>query len=268
MDEGAANAEDMDGHPGIRVRMTGDIGSATRQKDSAPRFAWHRFILESTIVGENAGFPPPETRRMRFQLSKPPPSSAASWRRARIASLAARLMAENGIGNYSAAKRKAASILGLPANARLPENAEVESELRTYQRLFQEDEQGKRLADLRKKAIEFMEIVQGFNPYLSGAVLDGTAGRGAGIDIQLFTDSAKDVEIFLINEHIEYRHSPPRSERAEAVLTVDGGGTAINLIVYPRQDERVVFRARDGRVRPRARIDAVRRLRADPGGNP
>lgn len=201
-------------------------------------------------------------------MGKPPLSPAASWRRARIANLAAKLMAENGIGDYSIAKRKAASILGLPASARLPENAEVESELRTYQRLFQEGEQSERLADLRQKAIDFMEIMQGFNPYLSGAVLDGTAGRGADIDIQLFTDSAKDVEIFLINERIAYRHSPPRSERAEAVLTVDGGGTAINLIVYSRQDERVVFHTRDGRVRPRARIDAVRRLRADPGGNP
>jgi hypothetical protein len=189
-----------------------------------------------------------------------PPASPRQ--RSRVASLAGKLMAEDGIGDYSAAKRKAASILRLPADARLPENAEVESELRAYQRLFQEGEQGARLADLRQKAIDFMEIVQRFNPYLSGAVLDGTAGWGAEIDIQLFTDSAKDVEIFLLNEHIEYRHSVPRSERAEAVLTVDCAGTALNLVVYSRQDERVVFRTGDGRVRPRARIDAVRRLQA------
>jgi hypothetical protein len=226
-----------------------------------------RLIPEGAIGGENAGFPPPETRRKRFQLSKNPLPSAASRQGWCIAGLAARLMAEDGIGDYSAAKRKAAAILGLPANARLPENAEVESELRAYQRLFQEGEQNERLADLRQKAIAFMEIVQRFNPYLSGAVLDGTAGRGAEIDIQLFTDSAKDVEIFLINARIEYRHSPPRSERAEAVLTVNGGSTAINLIVYSRRDERVVFRTRDGRVRPRARIDAVRRLRTDADEN-
>jgi hypothetical protein len=202
-------------------------------------------------------------------LSKEHVSAAASQQCARIASLAGKLMAEDGIGDYSVAKRKAAAILGLPANARLPENAEVECELRAYQRLFQEREQSERLADLRRKAVDFMEIVQRFNPYLSGAVLDGTAGRGADIDIQLFTDSAKDVVIFLLDEHIDYRHSVPRSERAEAVLTVDGGGTAINLVVYSRQDERVVFRTRDGRIRPRARIDAVRRLRDasdGPGG--
>jgi hypothetical protein len=197
-------------------------------------------------------------------LNKDHVSPAASQGRARIASLAGKLMAENGIDDYSLAKRKAASILGFPANARLPENAEVECALRAHQRLFQESEQSERLADLRRKAVAFMEIVQGFNPYLSGAALDGTAGRGAGIDIQLFTDSAKDVEIFLLNERIEYRHDTPRSERAEAVFVIDCAGTAINLIVYSRQDERVVFRTRDGRVRPRARIDAVRRLLAEP----
>jgi hypothetical protein len=200
-------------------------------------------------------------------LSKDHAPPATSQRDARIASLAGKLMAEDGIGDYAAAKRKAASILGLPAKARLPENDQVECELRAYQRLFQEGEQRERLADLRQKAIDFMEIVQRFNPYLSGAVLDGTAGRGAEIDIQLFTDSAKDVEIFLLNAHVEYRHSVPRSERAEAVLTVDREGTAINLIVYPCQDERVVFRTRDGRIRPRARIDAVRRLRTGADGN-
>lgn len=182
-----------------------------------------------------------------------------------LASLAAKLMAEDGIDDYTVAKRKAASVLGLPANARLPENAEVEAELRLYQRLFQEREQEERLADLRRKAVDCMEIVRQFNPYLSGAVLDGTAGRNAEIDIQLFTDSAKDVEIFLINERIDYRHSTPRSERAEAVLTLYDDDTAINLVVYSRQDERVVFRTHDGRVRPRARIDTVRRLLAGQG---
>jgi hypothetical protein len=194
-------------------------------------------------------------------MSKEQTSSSTSRRRARIAGLAARLMADDGIADYSVAKRKAASILGLPAKAGLPDDAEVESGLRVHQRLFQEREQRERLTHLRQKAIDIMEIVRPFNPYLSGAVLDGTAGRGADIDIQLFTDGAKAVEIFLLNRHIDYRHSVPRSERAEAVLTIDDEeGVAINLVVYARRDERVVFRTRDGRVRPRARLDVVRRL--------
>ena len=185
--------------------------------------------------------------------------------RSPVASLAARLMAEEGIGDYAVAKRKAASMLHLPTGVRLPENSEIESELRAYLRLFQKDEQPKVLADLRRIACDFMAIMHQFTPYLSGAVLDGTAGSESEIDIQLFTDSAKDIEIFLLNRRIDYRHETPRSERAEAVLSLDQEGVTLNLIIYPSHDERVVFRTREGKVRPRANIDAVRRLLASSG---
>ena len=177
-----------------------------------------------------------------------------------IASTAARLIAESGISDYSIAKRKAVHSLGLPEGTNLPENAEVEAELRTYQRLFQGDEQVERIDALRHKAGAIMGVLQKFTPYLTGSVLDGTAGRYAEIDIQLFTDSAKDVEIFLLNRQIDYEHSTPRSDRAEAVLTVHDDDTDINLIVYPTNDERVSFKTRDGKTRPRARIAAVQKL--------
>jgi hypothetical protein len=180
--------------------------------------------------------------------------------RTRIAGAAARLIAENGVTDYTLAKRKAAHSLGLPDGTPLPENAEVENELRLYQRLFQDGEQGERIGHLRQKARKIMVIVQRFNPYLTGSVLDGSAGRYAEIDIQLFTDSAKDVEIFMLNQRIEFTHSVPRSERAEAVLTLDDGNTVANLIIYPAHEERVVFKTRDGRVRQHARLDAVIKL--------
>ena len=104
--------------------------------------------------------------------------------------------------------------------------------------------------------------LQRFNPYLTGSVLDGTAGRHAEIDIQLFTDSAKDVEIFLLNLHIDYEHRTPRTDRAEAVLAIPEDEATVNLVVYPRNEERVTFRTRDGRVRRRIRLDALDRLLA------
>ncbi len=201
-------------------------------------------------------------------MSKNSPFPTSDPHGALIASLAAKLMAEDGINDYTVAKRKAALSLGFPENVRLPENAAVESELRVYQRLFQESEQTERIAHLRQKAVDFMAIMHPFNPYLTGSVLDGTAGRYTEIDIQLFTDSAKDVEIFLLNRGIDFQHSTPRSERAEAVLTVLDDGTAINLIVYPPHDERVTLKTRDGRPRQRARIDSVRKLLASPDDGP
>lgn len=187
----------------------------------------------------------------------------STLQRKRIASAAARLMAEEGINDYTLAKRKAAHALGLPDNTQLPENAEIEEELRIYQRLFQDEEQTTRITHLREKACEIMAIMQRFNPYLTGSVLDGTAGRYAEIDIQLFTDSAKDVEIFLLNQLIDYEHSTPRSERAEAVLTIHSKDAVANLIIYPYHDERVAFKTRDGRIRQRARLEAVKKLLTD-----
>ena len=180
--------------------------------------------------------------------------------RARITSAAARLIAEEGISDYALAKRKAAHRLGFPDTVHLPENAEVEAELRIYQRLFQDGEQSTRVACLRQKASNIMSKMLKLNPYLTGSVLDGTAARYAEIDIQLFTDSAKDVEIFLLNQGIDYKHSTPRSERAESVLTIHDEDTLVNLVIYPALDERVTFKTRDGRNRQRARLDAVNKL--------
>ncbi|HET7775781.1 MAG TPA: hypothetical protein VFK74_05385 [Azospira sp.] len=195
------------------------------------------------------------------RADSPPPRSAQL--RHLIASTAARLMAEDGIDNYSQAKRKAARQLGVPDTDALPTNAEVEAELRAYQSLYQGEEQRERIHELRQKAGEMMDILQAFHPYLTGSVLDGTAGRYAGADILLYPDSAKEVEIFLLNRNIPFEHVPPRHERVDAVLQIDMAGDLMNLVIYPPQDERTTYRSRDGRIRERARLEAVRAMLAE-----
>jgi hypothetical protein len=193
-------------------------------------------------------------------MARPSDNRNTTHLRTQIANTAARMIAEQGIGDYALAKRKAAHSLGLPSGTPLPENAEVEDELRLFQRLFQDGEQSARISHLRQKACELMSIMDRFNAYLTGSVLDGSAGRYAEIDIQLFTDSAKDVEIFMLNQRLEFTHSVPRSDRAEAVLTLSDADTVANLIIYPAHDERVAFKTRDGRIRRHARRDAVLKL--------
>ena len=56
--------------------------------------------------------------------------------RARIAAIAARIMAEDGVEDFAMAKRKAARQLGAGDTQSLPDNAEIESELRVYQSLW------------------------------------------------------------------------------------------------------------------------------------
>ena len=183
--------------------------------------------------------------------------------RASICDTAARLIAEEGVSDYSQAKRKALRQLGLPESTPLPSNAELEAALREWQAVFQDEEQIERIAHLRRKAAELMDILQEFRPYLTGSVLDGTAGRYAEIDLQLFADSAKEIEIFLLNRGIPYRHATPRNDRAEAVLVVETEDAVANLVVYPTLDERISPKGRDGRPRERARLAAVQSLLAE-----
>lgn len=180
--------------------------------------------------------------------------------RASIASAAARLMAEDGIADYHHAKRKAARQLGLPEHTAYPDNAEVEAELRAYRSLYQEQAHPELIRAMRQSALRLLELLADYSPHLAGSVLDGTAGEHSHIDILLFADSAKEVEIFLLNHGIEFEHADPRNERAEAVLVMETDTTEANLVIFPPQLERVVMKQRDGRPRERIRADALRAL--------
>src|SRR2546421_10775876 len=124
--------------------------------------------------------------------------------RARIAAAAARIMAEDGVDDFALAKRKAARQLGALDTQSLPRNDEIEAELRAYRALYQADEHPGLIEELRRIALEVMQALEQFNPYLTGPVLKGIAGPYAEIDLQLFPDSAKDVEIFLLDRNIAF----------------------------------------------------------------
>ncbi|MGV0953007.1 MAG: hypothetical protein ACOYBQ_01190 [Fluviibacter sp.] len=177
---------------------------------------------------------------------------------AHIAAVAARLMAEDGVDDVELAKRKAAHQLNLPEWIGLPSSQAVYDALRTHQAIFQDAEQRERVAILRAEALYWLDLLNEFHPYLTGSVLEGTAGRFAMIDILLYPDSDKDVEIFLLNQGIDYEFIRPRNERTTAVLQVERHEILTNLVIYPSHDERIVFRKHDGSVRERARAENLR----------
>lgn len=121
-----------------------------------------------------------------------------------IAQSAARMMAEDGISDYAYAKNKAGRQLGVLESNVLPSNTEIEEELKLYNALFLSDEQPENLANLRKNALFTMEMLARFNPYLTGSVLDGTAGLGSETHIHLFAESLKEVEMYLLNLDIPF----------------------------------------------------------------
>jgi len=190
--------------------------------------------------------------------------------RARIAAAAARLMAEDGINDFALAKRKAARVLGAANTEALPGNDEIETELRAYLALYQADEHPERVAELRRLALDAMRSLEHFNPYLTGPVLAGIAGPYAEIELQLFPESTKEVELYLIDRNLRYEASDERRysgdrARAVAVISLDWQGVPLRLSVFDPRDERSALKTTPaGRVTARAGIAEVRAM-VDPG---
>ncbi len=125
--------------------------------------------------------------------------------RAELAAAAARLIAEDGL-DYATAKQKSAhAILGEAPAPRggLPDNAQIEMELRRYLATFI-PRHGALLAALRQLALQLMRRLERFRPHVVGAVLNGTATEHSDIHLQVFVDSAKDVEMFLLEQGVEF----------------------------------------------------------------
>jgi hypothetical protein len=190
-------------------------------------------------------------------------SSDMEQLRAEIAAAAARLIAEDG-ADYGTAKRKAAKQILGNAKVRgeiMPDNAQIEDEVRIYNELFFNDSQPARLLHLRKLALRMMEELAQFSPYLTGAVLNGTAGEHSDIHLQLFTDSPKDVQIFLINKNVDFEvsesaHFKGRNEPVETVSYL-WRNEGIHLAIYATDDLRGAIR---GTPVTRADIEMVRAL--------
>lgn len=161
--------------------------------------------------------------------------------RQRIAQLAARLMADEGISDYGHAKKKAGRQLGISEDHSMPTNAEIEEEIKIFHELYSED-QPEALKQLRADALVVMQMLERFNPHLTGAVLDGTAGKYAATDIHLYAESLKDVEMFLLNLQVPYEtneksyrtHNDKRGNdrKKVPVFILEGPNGAIRLSVF------------------------------------
>jgi hypothetical protein len=197
------------------------------------------------------------------------PYDDVSLLRAEIAATAARMIAQDG-ADYGTAKRKAArQILGeAQAHAQrdvLPDDAQVEEEVRQYHALFNADTQPVRLFRLRTIALEVMEKLADYHPYLTGTVLNGTAGEHDDIRLQLFADSAKEVQIYLLNHNVNIEISEtdhfkgPRHDPVETVSFL-WRGEGVHVELYEQHDLRGAKKQRSGERPMRADIADVRAL--------
>jgi hypothetical protein len=194
--------------------------------------------------------------------------------REEIAIAAARMIAEDGL-DYSTAKRKAArQVVGESkvGGEWLPDNDQIEEEIREYQAIFQSDSQPLVLRRMREVALDWMLRLEQFNPYLTGAVLNGTAGEHSDIHLQCFCDNPKEVAIYLLNANIQYDVSETRHFAGRGYVetlsflnrpTRAEEPVGIHIALYDTNDLRGAVRA-DGRGRlARANTAAVRALLDD-----
>lgn len=189
-----------------------------------------------------------------------------------IAAAAAQMVVEEGL-EYGPAKRRAVHQLGLPQRTPLPDNDEVEDAVREYIAVFCADTQPAELLALRRVALQWMERLTAFRPYLSGAVWHGTATRLSDIYLQLFCDDEKSAEIALIDMDVAYEPRTVTGFHREPVEVLSlrarcpelGEMVGVHLMIHDLDDLRgALLKDAKGRT-PRGDLAAVLRLLQDVG---
>lgn len=187
--------------------------------------------------------------------------------REEIALVAARLIAEEG-ADYASAKRKAAKqVTGESriAGELLPDNDQIEAEVREYVQTFLSDTQPAELAHLRQVALTVMTELARYRPFITGAVYNGTATGLSDIYLQAFCDNPKEVAIDLLNRGIDYEVSESRHFNGRGMVETlsflwrerrqQGEPAGVHLSLYSMDDMRGALKASDGNGRP-VRVDA------------
>jgi hypothetical protein len=171
--------------------------------------------------------------------------------RAQIATVAARLIVEHGLADWSLAKRKAARQLMLPERVALPADDEIEEALASHHALFGGEAHAATLRRQREEALAWLRELATFEPRLVGGVAAGWATEHSDIRIELTADDSKAVELALINRDVAYRVAPGVAQQAPAELLVDTPRGSVRLVV------RTPFAARQ-RSRREEALDATR----------
>ena len=173
--------------------------------------------------------------------------------RTRLAQAAARLIAEHGMNDWSAAKRKAARELGLPDRVALPGDDEVEDALVLHHAIYGGERHRRMLAERRAEALIWMRALAAFDPRLVGGVAAGWATEHSDIRIELAADDDKAVELALLNARVAFRALPGGADESPQYY-----------IETPRGGVRLAVRSvRDLRARPKRDRHGRDELRLD-----
>jgi len=121
-----------------------------------------------------------------------------------IAQEAARIIVNQGVRDYRAAKIKAADRLGLNTRGSLPGNPEIERAIEEHHQLFGRESHSELLRAMREAALSAMQLLATFTPRLVGPVLAGTADENSAVNLHVFTDSPEAIAMQLNDMNIQY----------------------------------------------------------------
>lgn len=122
-----------------------------------------------------------------------------------VAQEAARLIVDQGMRDYRAAKIKAADKLGLRGHGSLPGNAEIEAAVGDHHKIFGGEAHAAFLDVLREAALSAMRLLDDFEPRLVGPVLNGTADDHSAVNLHVFADAPETVALSLAEQGFTYR---------------------------------------------------------------
>lgn len=195
------------------------------------------------------------------------PSRGDDLLRERITQEAARIMAEEGVHDFAAAKRKAAARLNQAENRHLPSNREIESALAEYLRLFHSRELPGSLKRLLEVAVDAMQMLAPFEPRLTGPLLNGVATPYSEVPLQVFPDDPEQIALYLREHGIPFEQYARRvrfgGDRSDTipVFRFMAGDTALEISVLPPSGLREApLSPVDARPMKRATLKEVERL--------
>jgi len=190
-----------------------------------------------------------------------------------LAQEAARIIVDQGVRDYRAAKIKAAERLGFNTRGSLPRNAEIERAVGAHLQLFGRESHADFLRIMRHVALSAMELLQSFAPRLVGPVLNGTADPNSAVNLHVFADSPESVAVALTDLGVVYRaYERKLRSRRDNAETFAGfqfvhQDTSVEATVFPIDGIRQApLSPIDGRPMQRADAKAVGALLEPAGG--
>ncbi len=160
-----------------------------------------------------------------------------------VAEEAARLIYEEGMRDYRLAKLRAAEQLGASLQgSSQPSNEEVEAAIHNRIRLFDSATQPALLRHHREVALEAMDFLRDYRPYLTGAALEGTSSPHSPVTLFLSAESPEEVLFFLEDQKIPFQTHERKarfgSRKAEyyPLLRFYADDVEVELMIFPYDD--------------------------------